>query len=118
MSRRNEQIAAASRKWTLSNPEKAMIRDAKFRAKQRDIPFDLSFEDIFIPTNCPVLGIPLFRGKRGHIGNSPSLDRLVPTRGYVKGNTVVISHRANSLKGNESLAEMELVVKFMRVHCG
>lgn len=47
---------------------------------------------------CPVLGVPLAAGSQRSSG-SPSLDRIRPAQGYVRGNVRVISDRANRLKG-------------------
>jgi hypothetical protein len=63
----------------------------------------LTLEDIpDIPTHCPVFTwIALeYRVGEGRRDNSPSLDRIDNTKGYVKGNVRVISWRANNLKGN------------------
>jgi hypothetical protein len=38
---------------------------------------------------------------------SPSLDRVDPRKGYVPGNVRVISDRANRLKGDRSLSEIQ-----------
>ena len=77
-------------------------------------PFKIELYDLSIPTECPLLGIPIKRG-RGKIENcSPSLDRIIPHLGYVTGNIRVISWRANSLKKDASLEEMELLVKKWR----
>ena len=62
--------------------------------------------DISIPNKCPVLGIaidPAVKGKR--TDNSPSIDRLVPELGYVKGNIHIMSWRANRIKNNGSLED-------------
>jgi hypothetical protein len=39
--------------------------------------------------------------------NSPSLDRLVPEKGYVAGNVRVISDKANRLKGDRTLSQLQ-----------
>lgn len=64
-------------------------------------------KDIVIPDNCPVLGISLrsVYGEKQHDG-SPTLDRFVPSLGYVKGNVSVISRKANTMKSNGSLVEI------------
>ena len=88
------------------------ITTAKYRAKKKGIPFDLAIEDVLpLPERCPALGIPLKRNKHGKSGapNSPSLDRIVPDRGYVKGNIRVISLKANMIKQNGTLAEIRKV---------
>lgn len=88
-------------------------RGARYRAKKKGLDFDITFNDIHIPSFCPVLGIPLFpsnTGKTGFFPNSPSLDRINPKGGYTKDNVRVISCRANLLKSNASLEELEKVV--------
>jgi hypothetical protein len=71
------------------------------RCKRKGLPFDVSAADLLalIPESrlCPALGIPLiFGGKLS--GNSPSIDRLIPSLGYVRSNIAIISHKANSMK--------------------
>lgn len=83
---------------------------ARNRSKAKGIPFDLELSDVVIPTNCPVLGIKLEPGVERVGWSSPSLDRKYPEQGYVKGNVRVISYRANTLKNNASLEEMEKIV--------
>lgn len=83
-----------------------MLMAAKARATDAEIPFDLTIDDIVIPLYCPALGIKLFIGERGSRENSPSLDRIDPKLGYVKGNVIVISWRANRIKSNASYDEI------------
>ena len=96
-----------------------MFRRAKRRAKTKGVPFDLSVEDIIIPELCPILGIPLMvgvgacGGNGGPTDSSPSLDRIIPELGYVKGNVQVISNRANRFKSDASIEELEAVVRHM-----
>lgn len=67
-----------------------------------------------IPTRCPALGIPLFTGRGRHGPNSPTVDRIVPELGYTKGNVVVLSHKANRLKGDATLPELLAVVRWLQ----
>ena len=80
---------------------------SKDRSNKEGIPFDIELTDISIPAICPVLGIPidirLGRGRRQP--DSPSLDKFIPSKGYVKGNIQVISWRANWLKNNGTTEE-------------
>jgi hypothetical protein len=79
---------------------------AKYRARVARLPFDLTYEDIVIPTVCPILGIPLEPSRGRRTANSPSLDRIIGERGYTRGNVLVVSWRANALKGNSTVDEL------------
>ena len=93
-----------------------MFSAAKARARKEGLSFDLSPKDIVIPTHCPILGIKLKGNKVFSAFDSPSLDRIIPSRGYVKGNIWVISFRANTLKSDASLQELkQLVAAWTRV---
>ena len=39
----------------------------------------------------------------------PSLDRIIPTKGYIPGNIAVISQRANCIKSDATSEEIEAV---------
>ena|SRR5215469_4183543 len=86
---------------------------AKHRAKQKGLPFTIKISDISIPEFCPVLGIPLKRGKKNS-NSSPSLDRNIPFLGYTPENMTVISYRANVLKRDATVEEMERVLDYMK----
>ena len=47
-------------------------------------------------------------------GGSTSIDEITPGLGYVTGNVAVISWRANSLKRDGTLADLEKVVVWLR----
>lgn len=107
-------------KYVKANPVRvqtsAMVSDARNRAKRKHLKFDIDGEYVrsLIVARCPILGIPLewstLRGK-GVIANSPSLDRIDPTKGYVKGNVWIISYKANTIKNNATHEELKLVTK-------
>lgn len=108
-----EVYRAYQTKWRKFNPERMMCRAAKQRARQLGVPFAITPKDIFIPKICPVLGIPLVVGESKPMSGSPSLDRLIPKRGYVPGNVVVISYRANVLKRDGTVKEFKLLSSWM-----
>lgn len=87
-------------------PELTIWQRAHRRATQRRVPFSISVQSIIIPAICPVLGIPIILGEK-RSDNSPSLDRLVPEKGYVAGNVRVISDKANRLKGDRTLGQLQ-----------
>lgn len=105
---------ALARDWYAANPARSMLASARKRAKKQGLPFDITIEDIKIPPYCPALGIPLVpAASRGApTPNSPSLDRIKPELGYVKGNVIVVSLRANQIKSNASLEEIKMVYDF------
>lgn len=90
----------------------------KARCIKRGIPFDMRQEDLVVPEVCPVLGIPLVVGKGSFSDNSPSVDRLVPSLGYVTGNVRIISYRANAIKRDATLEELEAIVAYLRRELG
>jgi len=97
-----------------NNLAKQMLRSAKRRAIEKRIPFSLEEKDIKIPEICPVLGFILKKGEGKIFPNSPSLDRIIPEKGYVKGNIIVISHMANSIKQNATPEQIVAVGEFFK----
>jgi len=94
----------------LSNTlEYRMWKGAQKRAEEKGLPFNIEVSDIVIPKVCPLLEIPLKDCKGAAGDSSPSLDRLIPHLGYVKGNILVISFRANQIKNCASLDELMLL---------
>jgi len=107
------------RELSRKNPALRLWKSAAYRARKTGLPFDITVEDILVPSHCPVFGVKLVAeiGDQGHRGPtlySPSLDRHDPSLGYVKGNVVVMSHRANLLKSNASIEELEAVLAYLR----
>jgi hypothetical protein len=50
---------------------------------------------------------------------SPTLDKIIPELGYVRGNIAVISHRANRIKSDATLAEvLKLAAWLEKQHIG
>ena len=95
-----------------------LYRAAKHRAKRLSIAFDIEYNEILWPDNCPVLKIPLWYKARDtkRMGfNSPSLDRINPKMGYVKGNVKVISVRANTIKQNATAEEIQAVFEYVKM---
>ena len=82
----------------------AMLRSAKARAKKLELPFDLDIYDILyvFPDECPVFKLPFYMYESKVARMSPSLDKIDPDLGYIKGNIQVISHMANAMKQDAS----------------
>ena len=82
-----------------------ILQHAKARAKRDGVPFELKLSDINIPTVCPYLGLTINQVK-GDWRAGASLDRIDPSKGYVRGNIEVISRLANTMKSNASPEEL------------
>jgi len=97
-------------------PERILLAQDKKRSKLRGTPFNLILADIFIPDYCPVLGIKLQRGVGvgGAQDSSPSVDCCIPRLGYIRGNVAVISYKANRIKTDATLEELERVVDWVK----
>lgn len=95
----------------MNKPDRFLLSRAKSRAKKKGLEFNIDKTDIDVPIICPILGIPIIKEyKKGTKGgpspNSPSLDRIDNSRGYIKGNVRVISHKANTMKHNATSTEL------------
>jgi hypothetical protein len=101
-------------------PEINMHSMAKARAEIQNVPFNISKTDIKIPDKCPILGLTLQVNSGKVSYNSPSLDRIVPEKGYVIGNIQVVSHLANTMKSSASKENLikfaEWVIEFFDLH--
>lgn len=82
-----------------------LMRVTKTRCEKLNIEFNLDYNDFIIPEKCPIFNTKLIvGGKRSN--NSPSIDRIDNNKGYIKGNTWIISDRANRLKSNLSKEDL------------
>ena len=106
----------------------SLLQAIKDRSKRKGYESDLELDDMpSIPVLCPVLEVPLHKHRNQHgkgkgrgqnrRDDSPSIDRLNSNLPYLKkykDNLFVISWRANKLKSNASIKELEMIVKYMR----
>ncbi len=76
---------------------------AKGRAKKYKLPYNINEEDIKSiwpkDNKCPILGTEFKSGLKNKYV-LPTLDKIIPRKGYVKGNIAVISFRANQIKSD------------------
>lgn len=91
-----------------------MFHNAQHRAKIKGIPFSITIDDIIIPETCPLLGIPLVSTNDKRDPRNPSLDQKEPGKGYTPDNIWVVSSRANWIKCDASLQELELLVENLK----
>jgi hypothetical protein len=113
------QYAEYARKRRARLPQEALVIQAKSRAKRDGLPYNLTIEGLHWPTHCPIFGLELDYnktnpGERTIRHSVPTLDRKVNELGYVLGNVFVISHRANRIKSDATVEELEAVLNYMR----
>lgn len=108
---RRDRAGQLYRKHGLSKtPAYTMFYDARKRAIGLGLPFNIEPSDLAIPDTCPVLGITLVL--KGTRDNRPSLDRVLPELGYVRGNVRVISFRANRIKSDATPSELRRILAY------
>lgn len=105
------EVKARRKLYRELNPERTMLDGVKNRCRQRGLKFNITVQDIIIPEVCPILLMPL---KKYDKNWAPSLDRVDNSKGYEKGNVRVISKRANSLKGDMSINDIERLLAYAK----
>ena len=103
-----------SRQWRIDNFFKAQDRSKRAECKQKGILYNLTpqyLEELWTGT-CPIFGVSLIKGS-GQTETSPSIDRIRPDLGYVKGNVQFISARANRIKYNASAGELRQIADYI-----
>jgi hypothetical protein len=90
--------------------------NAKARAKKLGISFDLTKERLVTnaPTHCPLLGIELIYNAETSVPNCASIDRVDSLKGYTQDNCKIISFKANRIKSNATLEEIEILARNLR----
>ena len=91
---------------------KKYLDNARSRAIRDRVPFDLVLQDLIdiAIDECPVFHTPFVWGISG-LGkgktrpDSPTLDRILPELGYIKGNIAFLSQRANRIKDNGTMQD-------------
>lgn len=99
-----EKYQKMAREKTQKTPiNERLMKSTNDNAKRKNIEHSLKIEDIIIPSICPVLEIPLDCRDKDH---TPSVDRIINSKGYTKENIKIISYRANRIKNNSTPEEL------------
>jgi hypothetical protein len=115
----NKEIFKERRKGK-NNRLREMFRNAKHRASNDCLPFDLTIEymETIAMDHCPVTGELLDwelqfseEGKRNAM--APSLDKIIPLLGYTQGNVAIICNQMNTLKSDMTLEQLNQLVNYV-----
>lgn len=106
----------ASRKYRETSWRKNSIGAAKNRAKKKGIPFDknLCESDLSESMTCPCCNRTMKVESKQAENASPTVDKIIPELGYIKGNIIALCYRCNRLKSDATPEELEMIAKFMR----
>lgn len=93
-----------------------IIRNLKCSAKRRNLDFNLQYTDLELPKYCPLLNIKLdyTNSFSGNNFNRATTDRIDNSKGYIKGNIIIISRLANAMKNEANFDQLELFAKNMQ----
>jgi hypothetical protein len=94
-----------------------IMHSVKKRAASKGLPFNLDHKYLcaIAPNKCPIFKVELTWGYgNGKVSNnSPSLDRIIPERGYVKGNVAWMSNKANMIKSSADEKDLYAVADWL-----
>lgn len=101
------------------SPFKLKTTRARSRSQNLKVPFDLTpeyLESIWTGI-CPVFGVPISITEKDRSDEfAAELDRFIPALGYVQGNVMFLSRRANRLKNNVTTKELRQLITWMEEH--
>lgn len=115
--RRQELIASWGRdSWVMDDLSRA--QHLRFQRKRQNVKgtghdWDIEFSDVVWNKHCPILGLELDYFAESTQENSPSFDRTDPNKGYVRGNVVIVSWRANRIKNNGTAEEHRKIAEYL-----
>lgn len=95
-----------------------MIRNIKYSAKRRNLEFNLEYQDLQLPNECPIFKFPLlYNTKEGDYQNYnyATIDRIDNTKGYVRGNIIILSRLANMMKNQATFDQLEIFSQNMQL---
>jgi t-SNARE complex subunit (syntaxin) len=110
---RIRQTEKLNRDWKV-DAAKLLYKNIKSRCKRIEREFSIELEDIIIPEKCPVFGFELKREDKQTWMCAPSVDRIDSSKGYIKGNITVVSRRANILKRDATVDELEQLLNYYK----
>ena len=94
--------------------------NAGYRSRKEGKPFDLTKEYLLsiLPKCCPVFNVEfVWFDKKGKVHPfGAALDRIIPEKGYVKGNVQWLSNLANMMKQNATSEQLKQFAEWVLSH--
>lgn len=91
-----------------------IVHRCQARAKEKNVPCTIKWTDIqdIYTEICPLLEIPIkWDRTSGRDNFTPSIDRIIPEKGYVPGNIKIISNLANMMKSSATKEQLYTFAK-------
>ena len=104
--------AEALQQWRIANPKRVMVHNARQRARKAELPCTVEAEDFELTEVCPCCETPYELTGRAASATSPSLDRIIPSLGYLPDNVVVVCLACNVRKNDASPAELYRIADY------
>lgn len=111
--------ASSGADFRYNRPFYDAVKKAQHRAAQHGLPCDVTeeyLEEIW-EGRCPAFGtylrLPSDSRKGDRSAHVPSLDRIIPSKGYVKGNVCWISFKANQIKSDGTAEDIRMVADWL-----
>ena len=105
-----QSVMARTRRRRLNDPARYLWEKARTRARKSSLAFTIKVSDVVVPDQCPVLGIEIGPLRGGIHG--ATIDRIHNSKGYVPGNIVIVSMRANRIKSDATIDELQRIARF------
>lgn len=113
----NNKFLYDTNKKARENQEYRLYNSCKGNAKRKNIEFNIEIGDIIIPECCPIFGWKLTNiSGEGRVKTNASIDRVDSSKGYIKGNIVIMSDLANRMKQNATEEELVLFAEGILNH--
>lgn len=101
--------------WRNTSELNRILQRLRSRSYARGIECDVTLCDLKnIPDVCPVFNTPFIKG---HPDYGLSVDRIDPSKGYIKGNLQYMSNKANRMKSDATSEELLAFAKWALGSC-
>ena len=91
-----------------------IVHRCQARKKKKNVPCTIKWTDVqdIYTEICPLLEIPIkWDRTSGRDNFTPSIDRIIPEKGYVSGNIKIISNLANMMKSSATKEQLYTFAK-------